>query len=68
VVDPSLVTVLPLERSADAWAETALGLKQPQTESAGNTVAKVKNSRFNLENCAAYLQGRYLQLAQRQSL
>jgi glycosyltransferase involved in cell wall biosynthesis len=64
VVDPSLVRVLPLERSPAEWAETTLDLRKPQGGSNPlGALSQVENSHFNLDHCVSTLQARYLQLA-----
>ena len=66
IVDPSLVSVLPLEKPARDWAEAALKLADIRREARHlSDTTMVENSRFNLEHCISALQARYLQLAAR---
>jgi glycosyltransferase involved in cell wall biosynthesis len=64
IVDASLVRVLPLERPKAEWAEATLCLQNAPSRSDNRAaLARVKDSRFNLDHCVSTMQSRYIQLA-----
>jgi glycosyltransferase involved in cell wall biosynthesis len=66
IVDTFLVHILTLERSATEWAQETLRLRNLQRESHDSAaLARVEESRFNLDHCVSALQARYLELASR---
>jgi glycosyltransferase involved in cell wall biosynthesis len=66
IVDASMVRALPLERSPAEWAQATLDLRNLQRESHDSVaLARVEESRFNLNHCISALQARYLELASR---
>lgn len=62
IVNPALVRVLPLEKSAAEWADVALNSKKPWNTSAGDALKRVENSRFDLDRCVSILQRRYCEI------
>jgi len=69
IVDASLIEVMPLEQSADAWAGAVLRMREsgPRPRVAGH-LELFRASRFNAEACAGDLAAVYKRAAGRQNL
>jgi glycosyltransferase involved in cell wall biosynthesis len=66
IVDPALVRVLSLDRPAGEWAKATLDLQNLQRDSYNSAaLARVEESRFNLDHCISTLRARYMELATR---
>jgi hypothetical protein len=55
-----------LDRPAGEWAETTIALQNLQRDSYNSAaLARVEESRFNLDHCVSTLRARYMELATR---
>jgi glycosyltransferase involved in cell wall biosynthesis len=63
VVDNELVRLLPLEKAPEHWANVVLEMGQHKSVDHAKAMARVKNSRFDLDHCIDSLHDLYVRLA-----
>lgn len=63
VVDDELVRMLPLEKTPDEWASVVLEMGRHKIVDHRTAMARVKNSRFDLDHCIDALHDLYVRLA-----
>jgi glycosyltransferase involved in cell wall biosynthesis len=63
VVDDELVRMLPLEKTPEEWAQAVLEMAWQKRVDHSAAIARVKNSRFDLDHCIDALHDLYMRVA-----